>query len=593
MASKELQDAISGYENYISANGIDSEVAEAYCEAVEVAYGENDIDYALGVSKRAKEIICGLIEQDTNGKYTIWTYEQYCQDNKIESGILDRWYAILKKECPYRFESFIYYMERKRQFKKRFFYPRRNVLGVVVADMERLENHDFSFYGLSMPARTGKSTICIFFLAWIAFKRPNSHNAMCGHSGKLAKSFYGELLNLITSPDYSFLELYTAYHPEFAKYSFPTKQDAESYKITLGDPERFATISCQGIDGTWTGDIDVSEDGYLYVDDLVRDRMQSLSPVRMESLYQDYNGKVKDRKNDNARELMVGTLWNVLDPLERKRKENADNAEYNFRRIPALDENDHSNFVYDWGGFSDKYYHEMRDSLLDADWMAKYQQQPYAREGLMFPSEELQYFNGVLPEGDYRRIGVVDVAWGGGDSLSMPIGAEYENGDIYIFDWVFNRGTKEVTMPLVVTKIISNEIRQMRFEGNQGGDLYCADIDKELRDRNYKCSCTSKKAPNQLDKRSKIIAYSGTIKRKFYFLSPHRATKEQLDSDAELGITRYTRTNEYQAAMDELTSFVSVGKNEHDDAADALTQLQMFVEKPVEVHRTIIMESPI
>ena len=39
-------------------------------------------------------------------------------------------------------------------------------------------------------------------------------------------------------------------------------------------------------------------------------------------------------------------------------------------------------------------------------------------------------------------------------------------------------------------------------------------------------------------------------------------------------------SKEYQEAMDELTMFVSIGGNEHDDAADGLTQLEMFLENP-------------
>lgn len=64
-----------------------------------------------------------------------------------------------------------------------------------------------------------------------------------------------------------------------------------------------------------------------------------------------------------------------------------------------------------------------------------------------------------------------------------------------------------------------------------------------------------------MEKMSKIIAYSDDIKRNFVFL----------DSDH--------RSKEYQAAMDELTFFVQLGKNVHDDSPDSLTQLQMFIEK--------------
>ena len=38
-----------------------------------------------------------------------------------------------------------------------------------------------------------------------------------------------------------------------------------------------------------------------------------------------------------------------------------------------------------------------------------------------------------------------------------------------------------------------------------------------------------------------------------------------------------SETKEYQDAMDELTMFVTIGNNEHDDAADSLSQLSMFI----------------
>lgn len=579
MASKELINTVNQYDNFIKTHIVDESVISAYVEACKVAInGEKDIDYGLQLTKRSKGIIEQFCMKQTGG--TIWDLEKYAQDHNTPYDLIDKYYELLKLESYYNFESFMYYMERKRNWSKRFYYPRRKTLKVVVNDLEDLENRKIKFYGLSMPSRVGKSTICIFFLAWVAMRRPNSHSAMGGHSGILAKGFYKELMNLFSTEEYAFDELFFFWNPEYANKSLVTDKSADEFTITLGDPDRFATVTCRGIDGTWTGAVDVSKDGYLYVDDLVRDREHSLSPTRMENTYQEYLNKMVDRKNDGARELMVGTLWNVLDPLERLRKSYDGNPEYRFRRIPALDENDESNFDYEINGFSTAYYRDMREKLDKAEWEAKFMQRPFVREGLLFPTDELRYFNGILPDGDFRRIGVVDVAWGGGDSLSMPIGAEYDNGDVYIYDWVFNKGAKEVTLPLVVGRIIGNGIRQTRFEGNTGGELYCQYVDERLQDQKYKCSCTSRKAPNKVEKLSKIIAYSGDIKRKFIFLESKKVTQEQLQKDAELGVVRYRRNDEYQAAMDELTMFVSIGENKHDDAADGLTQLEMFIENP-------------
>lgn len=579
MASKELINTVNQYDNFIKTHLVDESVISAYVEACKVAInGEKDIEYGLQLTKRSKGIIEQFCMKQTGG--TIWDLEKYAQEHNTPYDLIDKYYELLKLESYYNFESFMYYMERKRNWSKRFYYPRRKTLKVVVNDLEDLENRKIKFYGLSMPSRVGKSTICIFFLAWVAMRRPNSHSAMGGHSGILAKGFYKELMNLFSTEEYAFDELFFFWNPEYANKSLVTDKSADEFTITLGDPDRFATVTCRGIDGTWTGAVDVSKDGYLYVDDLVRDREHSLSPTRMENTRQEYLNKMVDRKNDGARELMVGTLWNVLDPLERLRKSYDGNPEYRFRRIPALDENDESNFDYEINGFSTAYYRDMREKLDKAEWEAKFMQRPFVREGLLFPTDELRYFNGILPDGDFRRIGVVDVAWGGGDSLSMPIGAEYDNGDVYIYDWVFNKGAKEVTLPLVVGRIIGNGIRQTRFEGNTGGELYCQYVDERLQDQKYKCSCTSRKAPNKVEKLSKIIAYSGDIKRKFIFLESKKVTQDQLQKDAELGVVRYRRNDEYQAAMDELTMFVSIGENKHDDAADGLTQLEMFIENP-------------
>ena len=490
----------------------------------------------------------------------------------------DMYEKFLLFETKYLFLSFILYMEKDRPYEKRYYEPSRKTLRPVVDDLQDLEDGKYRFYGLSMPPRTKKSTTCIFFLNWISCKHPNSHSAMGGHSGVLAKGFYKELLNLTTTEEYNFQEIYERMHPGHVCLR---DKSADEYTLTFDMPDRFATITCRGIDGTWTGAIDISHDGYLYVDDLIRDREHSLSPIRMENTYQEMLNKMFDRMNDGAKVLMVGTLWSVLDPLERMRLQYGDRPDYKFRRIPALDPiTDESNFDYEYNGFSTEYYREMRERLDSAEWFAKYQQAPFVREGLLFPKEELRYFNGILPEGDSRIVAVVDVAFGGGDSLSMPIGREYDNGDVYIFDWVFSTAAKELTIPVVVGRIMGNEIRNIRFEANTGGDLYCQYVDEELRNQGYKCSCTARRAPNTMEKMAKINAYAGDIKRNFIFLDEHHLTEEQRQNNKRLGIVQHERSADYQRAMSEVCMFVTVGKNPHDDAVDSLTQLSMFCENP-------------
>ena len=557
MVSEQTRGTADDIKNYIKQHGIESRSLFDLLDVAKIAFEkENDTEWALKVTSYIKDCCKWAIQ------------------NSIEVLQMDELYwKTMKAEAPYHFESFLFYMEKNRRPKKRFYEPRKRTLKIVVDDLQDLEDGKLDFYGLSLPPRVGKSTLCIFFLTWVIGRHPESHNAMSGHSGILADRFYNDVFKLTQNEEYTFKEIF----PDIDL----ANKSSEKNELYYSPTEAFATLTCRGIDGTWTGAVDISSDGYLYVDDMVRDRTESLSPIRLENRYQDYLNVLVDRKNDGSKELMVGTRWNVYDPLGRVETENANNPRYRFRKIPALDENDESNFQYDYGkGFSTEYYRKMRDRLDKNEWMAKYQQRPFIREGLLFPLDELNYYNGVLPDGDCITAAACDVAWGGGDSLSMPIGAEYDNGDVYIYDWVFNKGAKEVTLPLVVGRIIGNGIRQTRFEGNTGGELYCQYVDERLQDQKYKCSCTSRKAPNKVEKLSKIIAYSGDIKRKFIFLESKKVTQDQLQKDAELGVVRYRRNDEYQAAMDELTMFVSIGENKHDDAADGLTQLEMFIENP-------------
>ena len=55
------------------------------------------------------------------------------------------------------------------------------------------------------------------------------------------------------------------------------------------------------------------------------------------------------------------------------------------------------------------------------------------------------------------------------------------------------------------------------------------------------------------------ISDSGDVKNRFIFLAP-----------------KY-RSREYENAMEELTTFVYIGDNDHDDAPDGVTQLMMSI----------------
>lgn len=498
--------------------------------------------------------VCRLLEKEEGGFEQAHAYNKEVRKaaakyaKELNSARhFDLYWKSLLFDAPHEFDAYCQYIEKNREPEKKFYLPRRDIIKPLVNDLQELFDGKLDFLGISLPPRVGKSTLCIFFMTWIMGNRPDVASVMSGHSDKLTDGFYRELLSIISDP-----ETY-AWQDVFPNVKL-VDNSAKNETIDLNKKKRFPTMTCRSVSGTLTGAVEIGTGGVLYCDDLIADLEESLNPLRLQAKYDAYLNQLKDRKKLGAVELMVGTRWNVLDPLGRISEQYSGNDRYRFRVIPALNDSGESNFNYKYGlGFDTAYYRDMKDSIDDATWNAKYMGTPYVREGLLFPEDELLTYNGVLPEGEPEIVAVCDVAWGGGDSLAMPFAYIYGD-EIYIHDVIFNTGDKTVTYPVVIGRCKRHMPHKVRFEANNGGAEYADHVDSELRKDGVRINIFSKKAPNNQSKMARIIQSSPDVK-KFYFLAD-----------------KY-RSKEYRAFMREVTTFVQTGKNLHDDAADSLAML--------------------
>ena len=525
-----------------------------YAEVFEQARGILRKRFSGKVAETAYEALEGLYKEDDER----WREGSEWLRNEVrrhagEEGMYDLLARCYKLRARDYLDDYLIYLEWKREPERRFYLPRRSVLKTIVNDLQDLYDGRLDFLGVSVAPRVGKTTLCIMFMTWVMGNRPSVASVMSGHSDKLTDGFYKEILSIITDDEtYNWRDV-------FAGIKIADRS-AKNETIDLESVKRFPTLTCRSIGGTLTGAVEVGTGGILYCDDLIEDLEESLNPLRLQAKYDAYLNQLKDRKKMGARELMIGTRWNVYDPLGRISEQYADNPRYRFRVIPAVDEEGHSNFNYMYGlGFDDKYYADMKASIDDATWWAKYMGRPYVREGLLFPANELNYYNGVLPDGKPDEIvAVCDTAWGGGDSLSMPYAYVY-GSSVYGHDVIFNRGDKTVTRPVVIGKMKQHRPNRTRFEQNNGGDEYADIVDAELRKEGVKLNITSKRSPSNQSKLARIIMYAPEVK-KMYFVDESHQSKE------------------YRAFMNELTTFVQTGKNVHDDAPDSLAMLVDFME---------------
>jgi predicted phage terminase large subunit-like protein len=398
---------------------------------------------------------------------------------------------------------------------------------------------------------THNTTIGCFFLSWIMGRHPDECNLASAHGDKLTRGFYDQVYVIITDPEYNYKDVF----PNVVLESVNSKDQF----INLNKPKRYKTLTCRSIDGTITGATRCER--YLYCDDLVSGIEEAWNRDRLDKLWEKYTNDLKSRKKKRCKEIHIATRWSVHDVIGRLERIYEGNPRAKFIVMPALDENGESNFDYLYDvGFSTANYIDIRNSMDDISWRSLYMNEPIERDGLLFPEDSLNYYNGVLPGKPDRVVFFCDVAWGGGDYLSMPFGYIYGK-DIYIPDVVFHKGTKDVTRPIVVGKILKHKPHAGRFEANNGGDEYADWVDEILRKQyNYKMNITHRKAPTTKSKLARIIQAQPEISKCYFLDKKHRSA-------------------EYNEFMKNITGFSVSAKNKNDDGPDSMAGLVNFVEK--------------
>lgn len=458
--------------------------------------------------------------------------------------------------APHNFDDFMIAMEWKREPNARFWLPRRKVLegkhGIATKIQNFMDDPEALFLGFSQPPGTGKTTIIKFLLAYIIGREPTSANMYISYSDGMTKMLLDSVKSMLTdTEEYCFHEIF----PGLGTPAISAEYKTVSYR-RAGD---FPTLGLVSMSGSVTGRTRANR--FLVTDDLVKNKEEARSPERLEKLYSDYTATLTTRMiGDFVKQIMLGTRWSSYDPLGRMYEAHQDDPRYTFISIPVWDENEVSNFEYDHPDrYTTEKIRDIKATIDSADFECLFMQHGIEKEGLAFPADSLRYYNGVLPDGLPDNICFTnDVAWGGGDSLSMPVAFVYGE-DVYIHDWVFDRRDKSVTKPRVIAKILSHKVKMGQTEANNGGEEYSDDVYRILRQEyGYSINMTHKKAPTNMAKLTRIEQHAPTI-RNFYFR----------DSNC--------RDDDYRKAMNELTSFSFTTKNIHDDAADSLAMMAGYL----------------
>ena len=475
-------------------------------------------------------------------------------------GFYSLWRRGLLFEAPHDFDSYLTYLEIDRKAKERFYQPRKRIMGRVVANLQKLADDEMDELFISMPPRVGKTSILMFFVTWLIGRNSEASNLYSAYSDVITAAFYRGVLEILQDPT---TYLWRDVFPE-AKL---VETNAKDETLNIDRKKRYPSLTCRSLYGTLNGACDCN--GFEISDDLIGGIEEALNKDRLMSAWSKVDNNLLPRAKEKAKILWCGTRWSMVDPAGirmelLKNDERFRDRRFEIMNLPALDENDESQFYYDYGvGFSTDYYRQRRASFERnndmASWTAQYMGQPIERDGALFSPGDFRYYNGVLPDGEPDRIFMaVDPAFGGGDFVAGPVCYQY-GANIYGHEVVYDDGDKRVTQPLLANAIIRNNVQAVQFEATKATMAYKEGVEELLKANGYRLNITTKAAPTDKAKFQRIFDKAPEIRENMIFRESGKRDKA------------------YSLFMQNVFSYTMFKKNTHDDAPDSLTMAMNMV----------------
>ena len=565
MASKKLIDAVRGYDQYVLKDGgskfamhkraFEEQTMNAYTKACHVAIDtDKDLDYGFKLSKRVKNMLNEFAT--SKGYKDIFHLERVYKDKDEMPSAVSYYYEILYLEAPYLFDSYMLYLEKNREYSRKFYEPRRKCLlkTGIVQGLQDLADDKLDILSISMPPSTGKTTIEKFFQTWIIGRYPEESNLFFSHSGEITRMYYDGVYDITTSSEYTWSEIF----PDVKM----TNTNAKSEQINFGEYKQHGNVQCTSIGSANAGKVRVSPHGYLMCDDLIGGIEVALNKNQLDKLWNIYTVDARQRKMDGCKEIHIATRWSVHDVIGRLKNVYEGNDRARFIAVPDIDpETGESNFLYDINGFTVDFFNNQALLMDDISYRCLYKNEPIEREGLLYHKEDMRTYL-ELPEREPDAIlGVCDTKNKGTDFLVMPVVYVYGT-DHYCVDAVCNDSSDYgYQYENLAQKICEHSMQQVEFEANNGGDRVAYEVEQKVKERGGRCNITSK--PTETNKETRIIVNADWVKKNVIF------------KDESL----YTAKSDYGVMMRWLFSYSVTGKNTHDDVPDCWANYALYVNR--------------
>ena len=408
---------------------------------------------------------------------------------------------------------------------------------------------------ITMPPQHGKSEGATRRLpAFVLGQDPDKRIAIVSYNTIKARKFNRELQRIMDDDRYYELFPQTllagqASYQEQGRRSRNYARNSDECEI-VGYQGSFKTI---GVGGSLTGEpVDM-----LIMDDLYKDASSAWSPVIRQNVADWYDTVASTRLHNDSQQLLVFTRWHmedlagrlleqegVYDPIENPQGwllvsfpaiQNRPPSEQDPRAEgePLWPERHSLSKLLEIKGRSPTVFESL------------YQQNPQPSQGLMY--EEFTCYTD-LPSRSYS-VAYIDAADSGADYLCALFYKEAEDGN-YITDVLYTKDPMEVTETTLTYMLQQHQVERCHIESNNGGNLFVSNLQQRSWDTGNRLTRFNPFHQNQ-NKTARIFAASASVQKLI-----------KMPLDWKKRFPKFAR---------DLTGYLRVGTNAHDDAPDALT----------------------
>ena len=408
---------------------------------------------------------------------------------------------------------------------------------------------------ITMPPQHGKSEGATRRLpAFVLGQDPDKRIAIVSYNAIKARKFNRELQRIMDDDRYYELFPQTllagqASYQEQGRRSRNYARNSDECEI-VGYQGSFKTI---GVGGSLTGEpVDM-----LIMDDLYKDASSAWSLVIRQNVADWYDTVASTRLHNDSQQLLVFTRWHmedlagrlleqegVYDPIENPQG-------WLLVSFPAIQNRPPSE--QDPRAEGEPLWPERHslEKLLEIKgrsptvFESLYQQNPQPSQGLMY--EEFNCYTD-LPSRSYS-VAYIDAADSGADYLCALFYKEAEDGN-YITDVLYTKDPMEVTETTLTYMLQQHQVERCHIESNNGGNLFVSNLQQRSWDTGNRLTRFNPFHQNQ-NKTARIFAASASVQKLI-----------KMPLDWKKRFPKFAR---------DLTGYLRVGTNAHDDAPDALT----------------------